>query len=153
MAGSINKVILVGNTGRDPEVRHTQDGQKFATLNLATSESWRDKRSGEWRERVEWHRVVIYNEHIADYAERNVRKGYKIFIEGALQTRKWTDQAGVERYTTEVVLQRFKGELAVLDNRGREGSSDSGSQQVEDEYHPDTANSGLSSSLDDQIPF
>ena len=118
MAGSVNKVILVGNLGRDPEIRSTQDGQRVANLNLATSESWRDRVSGERKERTEWHRVVIFNERLVEIAEKYLRKGSKIYVEGALQTRKWTDNAGVEKYTTEVVLQRFRGELTMLDGAG-----------------------------------
>ncbi len=117
MAGSVNKVILVGNLGRDPEIRSTQDGTKVANLSLATSETWRDRNSGERRERTEWHRVVIFNERLCEVAEKYLRKGSKIYIEGQLQTRKWTDQNGQDRYTTEVVLQRFRGELTMLDGR------------------------------------
>ncbi|HEY9550351.1 MAG TPA: single-stranded DNA-binding protein, partial [Kiloniellaceae bacterium] len=131
MAGSVNKVILVGNLGRDPEIRSTQDGTKIANLSLATSESWRDRNSGERRERTEWHRVVIFNEKLCEVAEKYLRKGSKIYVEGALQTRKWTDQSGVEKYSTEVVLQRFRGELTMLDGRqdgggGGGGYSDDG---------------------------
>ena len=121
MAGSVNKVILVGNLGRDPEVRSLQNGGKVANLSLATSESWRDRQSGERRERTEWHRVVIFNENLIDVAEKFLRKGSKIYIEGALQTRKWTDQSGTEKYSTEVVLQRFRGELQMLDGRSDGG--------------------------------
>lgn len=130
MAGSVNKVILVGNLGRDPEVRTTQDGLKIVNLSLATSESWRDRNSGERKERTEWHRVVIFNERLAEVAEKYLRKGSKIYVEGALQTRKWTDQSNQERYSTEVVLQRFRGELTMLDTRGGgggEGGGDYGS--------------------------
>jgi single-strand DNA-binding protein len=124
MAGSVNKVILVGNLGKDPEVRTTQDGSKIVNLTLATSETWNDRGSGERKERTEWHRVVIFNDRIGDVAERFLRKGRKVYIEGALQTRKWTDQQGQERYTTEVVIGRFRGELVLLDsNRGEEGGS------------------------------
>ena len=126
MAGSVNKVILVGNLGRDPEVRSLQNGGKVANLSLATSESWRDRQSGERRERTEWHRVVIFNENLIDVAEKYLRKGSKIYIEGALQTRKWTDQSGVEKYSTEVVLQRFRGELQMLDGRGDGGGGMAG---------------------------
>jgi len=130
MAGSVNKVILVGNLGRDPEIRSTQDGMKIANLSLATSETWRDRNSGERRERTEWHRVVIFNEKLCEVAEKYLRKGSKVYIEGALQTRKWTDQSGVEKYSTEVVLQRFRGELTMLDGRqdggGGGGYSDDG---------------------------
>ena len=118
MAGSVNKVILVGNLGRDPEVRHTQDGSPVVNMSLATSESWRDKNSGERRERTEWHRIVIFNDRLGEVAQKYLRKGSKVYLEGQLQTRKWTDQSGVEKYSTEVVLQRFRGELTMLDTRG-----------------------------------
>ena len=117
MAGSVNKVILVGNLGRDPEVRNTQDGSKIVNLALATSETWNDKASGERKERTEWHRVVIFNDRVADVAERFLKKGAKIYVEGTLQTRKWTDQGGQERYTTEIVIGRFNGQLTMLDGR------------------------------------
>jgi len=116
MAGSVNKVILVGNMGKDPEVRTTQDGTKIVHLTLATSENWTDRSSGERKERTEWHRVVIFNDRLGDVAERFLRKGRKVFIEGALQTRKWTDQTGQERYSTEVVLSRYRGDLVLLDS-------------------------------------
>jgi single-strand DNA-binding protein len=125
MAGSVNKVILVGNLGRDPEIRSTQDGTRVANLSVATSESWRDKNSGERRERTEWHRVVVFNDRLVEICERYLKKGSKIYIEGALQTRKWTDQSGQEKYTTEVVLQKFRGELTMLDGRGGGGAGDS----------------------------
>jgi single-strand DNA-binding protein len=118
MAGSVNKVILVGNLGRDPEVRSTQDGMRIVNFTLATSESWRDKMSGERKERTEWHRVVIFNERLGEIAEKYLKKGSKVYLEGALQSRKWTDNSGQERYTTEVVLQRFRGELTMLDGAG-----------------------------------
>ena len=118
MAGSVNKVILIGNLGRDPELRSTQDGTRIANLAVATSESWRDRVSGERKERTEWHRVVIFNERLAEIAEKYLKKGAKVYIEGALQTRKWTDQGGQERYSTEIVLQRFRGELTMLDGAG-----------------------------------
>ncbi len=118
MAGSVNKVILIGNLGADPEIRRTQDGRPIANLRLATSETWRDKGTGERRERTEWHRVVIFNENLCRVAEQFLRKGSKVYIEGQLQTRKWTDQQGAERYTTEVVLQNFRGELTLLDRAG-----------------------------------
>jgi single-strand DNA-binding protein len=122
MAGSVNKVILIGNLGKDPEVRTTQDGQKIVNLTLATSETWNDRQSGERKERTEWHRVVIFNDRVGEVAEKFLRKGRKVFVEGSLQTRKWTDQAGQERYTTEVVIGRFRGELVLLDsNRGEDG--------------------------------
>ena len=121
MAGSVNKVTLIGNLGRDPEVRSTQDGMKIVNLSLATSDNWKDRNSGERRERTEWHRVVIFNENLARVAEQYLRKGSKIYVEGQLQTRKWTDQNGQDRYTTEVVLQRYRGELTMLDGRGEGG--------------------------------
>jgi single-strand DNA-binding protein len=121
MAGSINKVILIGNLGRDPEIRFSQDGTKIVNFTLATSESWRDKQSGERREKTEWHRVVIFNDRLADVAEKYIKKGSKVYIEGALQTRKWTGNDGQERYTTEIVLQRYRGELTMLDSRGGGG--------------------------------
>ncbi|HET7882142.1 MAG TPA: single-stranded DNA-binding protein [Acetobacteraceae bacterium] len=123
MAGSVNKVILVGNLGKDPEIRTTQDGQKIVNLTLATSDTWNDRSSGERKERTEWHRVVIFNDRVGDVAERYLHKGSKIYVEGSLQTRKWTDQSGQERYTTEVVIGRFKGELTMLDTRGGGESS------------------------------
>jgi single-strand DNA-binding protein len=123
MAGSVNKVTLVGNLGKDPEVRTTQAGAKIVHLTLATSENWTDKASGERKERTEWHRVVIFNDRIGEVAERYLRKGRKVYIEGALQTRKWTDQSGQERYTTEVVLGQFRGDLVLIDSqRGEEGA-------------------------------
>ena len=127
MAGSVNKVILVGNLGKDPEVRSTQAGGKIVNLAIATSETWNDKASGERKEKTEWHRVVIFNDRIADVAEKYLRKGSKCYIEGALQTRKWTDNGGQEKYTTEVVIGRFNGELTLLDSRpGSEGGSSGG---------------------------
>jgi single-strand DNA-binding protein len=123
MAGSVNKVILVGNLGRDPEVRQTQDGQKIVHLAVATSERWRDRASGEQRDRTEWHRVVIFNDRLGEVAERYLSKGRSVYLEGQLQTRKWTDQSGQERYTTEVVLQRFRGELVLLGGSGEASSS------------------------------
>lgn len=127
MAGSVNKVILVGNLGRDPEIRRTQDGRPIANLRVATSENWRDKNSGERREKTEWHSVVIFNENLCKVVEQYLKKGSKVYIEGALQTRKWQDQQGQERYSTEVVLQGFNGTLTMLDGRpGGGGMSDSG---------------------------
>jgi single-strand DNA-binding protein len=151
MAGSVNKVILVGNLGKDPEIRTTQAGGKIVSFTLATSESWNDKASGERKERTEWHRVVAFNEQIADVAERFLKKGAKVYVEGQLQTRKWTDQGGQEHYTTEVVLSRFKGELTMLSraNNGErpeaDGTSDGG-------YLP-RAGHGGGGDLDDEIPF
>ncbi len=122
MAGSVNKVTLLGNLGRDPEVKSTQDGMKIVNLSIATSERWKDRNSGEQREKTEWHRVVIFNENLARVAEQYLRKGSTVYVEGQLQTRKWTDQQGVEKYTTEVVLQRYRGELTLLGSR-QEGMS------------------------------
>jgi single-strand DNA-binding protein len=167
MAGSVNKVILVGNLGRDPEVRSTQDGTRIANLNLATSESWRDRVSGERKERTEWHRVVIFNERLVELAEKYLRKGSKIYVEGALQTRKWTDNAGVEKYSTEVVLQRFRGELTMLDGARTGGGASEGGDYDEgfsgghNEAPVRAAGAGTgagrsrspSNDLDDEIPF
>jgi len=127
MAGSVNKVILVGNVGKDPEIRRTQDGRPIANLSIATSETWRDKSSGERREKTEWHRVVVFNDNLCKVIEQYVKKGAKLYIEGQLQTRKWQDQQGQERYSTEVVLQGFNGQLTMLDSRG--GSMGAGMQE------------------------
>lgn len=126
MAGSVNKVILVGNLGRDPEIRRLGSGDPVCNLRIATSESWKDKASGERKEKTEWHSVVIYNDNLSRVAEQYLRKGSKVYVEGQLQTRKWTDQSGVEKYTTEVVLQRFRGELTILDGRGGGGGGEFG---------------------------
>ncbi len=150
MSGSINKVMLVGNLGRDPEVRHAQTGGKIVNLSVATGESWKDKSTGERKDRTEWHRVVIFNEKLAEVAERYLKKGSKIYLEGQLQTRKWTDQTGQERYTTEVVVPRFRGELTMLDSRG---GSDMGSNQ---DYGPEPAmpqEAPAAPVVDDEIPF
>ena len=125
MAGSVNKVILIGNLGRDPEIRTTNDGTRVASLSVATSETWKDRNSGERKERTEWHRVVVFNDRLVDVVERFMKKGAKLYVEGALQTRKWTDNTGQERYTTEIVLQKFRGELTMLDGRQGGGSGDS----------------------------
>jgi len=152
MAGSVNKVILVGNLGRDPEVRQTQDGKPIVNMSLATSESWRDRASGERRERTEWHRVVIFNEHLAEIAQKYLHKGSKVYVEGQLQTRKWTDQDGRDRYSTEVVLQRFRGELTMLDSRGEGGGGDyGGGDYGGGSGGPPPGPSG--GDLDDEIPF
>ena len=126
MAGSVNKVILVGNLGADPEIRRTQDGRPIANLRIATSETWRDRNSGERREKTEWHRVVIFNEGLCKVAEQYLRKGSKVYLEGQLQTRKWQDQSGQDRYSTEVVLQGFNSNLTMLDGRGEGGGQSSG---------------------------
>ena len=156
MAGSINKVTLVGNLGRDPEIRHSTAGQKIAHLSVATSETWKDK-SGERQERTEWHRVVIFNANLADFAERFLKKGSKVYVEGALQTRRYTDQSGQETITTEVVLGAFRGELVMLDARG-EGMSGGASSMSSDANNSssgwDATGLGSSSdSFDDEIPF
>lgn len=148
MAGSVNKVMLIGNLGRDPEVRHSQDGTKIVQLSVATSEQWRDKASGERKDRTEWHRVVIFNERLADVAERFLKKGSRLFIEGQLQTRKWTDSTGQEKYTTEVVLSRYRGELTILDSRSGEGADGDLSG---DGFKP--AGGGASAFQEDDIPF
>jgi len=166
MAGSVNKVILVGNLGRDPEVRFLQDGTKIAHLSVATSERWKDRQSGEQKERTEWHRVVIFNDRLADVAERFLRKGAKVYLEGALQTRKWTGNDGVEKYTTEIVLQKYRGELTMLDSRGEGGGYDSGDPGYGSSEpqgapagnargnSPGGASSGARGpDLDDEIPF
>ena len=159
MAGSVNKVILIGNLGRDPEVRHGQDGSKIVTLNLATSESWKD-RSGERKEKTEWHRVVIFNDRIAEVAERRLAKGARVYIEGQLQTRKWTDQSGAEKYSTEVVISRFKGELTLLDGRsdgGRDavpgGEGDHGTARQAAAAAAGGGGWEPPADLDDEIPF
>ena len=142
MAGSVNKVILVGNLGRDPEVRHTQDGSKIVHLSVATSERWRDRSSGENRERTEWHRVVIFNERLGEVAEKYLSKGRTVYIEGQLQTRKWTDQSGQERYSTEVVLQRFRGELTLLGGRGDDAGYSGGAPDDEGRGGPPSGGGG-----------
>ncbi len=161
MAGSVNKVILIGNLGRDPEIRSTQDGTRIANLSVATSESWRDKTSGERKERTEWHRVVIFNDRLVDVVEKYLKKGAKVYIEGALQTRKWTDNSGQERYTTEVVLQRFRGELTMLDGRSG-GGAGYGEEAPTEDYATAGAGPGATpraerrapvQELDDEIPF
>lgn len=126
MAGSVNKVILIGNLGADPDIKRTQDGRPIANLSIATSESWRDKNSGERREKTEWHRVVIFNEGLCKIAESYLKKGSKVYIEGQLQTRKWTDQSGQDKYSTEVVLQGFNGNLTMLDGRNEGGGGSGG---------------------------
>jgi single-strand DNA-binding protein len=151
MAGSVNKVILVGNLGKDPETRRLQSGDPVVNLSIATSESWRDKSSGERKEKTEWHRVVIFNKNLAEVAEKYLRKGSKVYIEGALQTRKWTDKDGQEKYSTEVVLQNFRGELTMLDTRGEGGSAMSRSGGGSAMSGP--AGNFDRSELDDEIPF
>ena len=164
MAGSVNKVILIGNLGRDPEVRTLQNGNKVANLSLATSESWKDKSSGERKEKTEWHRVVIFG-NLADIAEKYLKKGSKVYVSGSLQTRKWTDQSGTEKYTTEVVLQGFGGELTMLDGKGGGGGGGGGMSDEgpsggwdsgDDAPRGGGRSAGKGSSkndLDDDIPF
>ena len=155
MAGSVNKVILVGNLGRDPETRHTQDGRPICNMSVATSENWKDRQTGERRERTEWHRVVIFDERVAEVAQNYLRKGSKVYLEGQLQTRKWTDQSGQERYTTEVVLQRFRGVLTMLDSRG-DGGGGGGRGDYgggEPAGAPPAAAERGPADLDDDIPF
>ncbi len=156
MAGSVNKVILVGNLGKDPEVRHAQDGSKIVTLALATGESWKDKLTGERKDKTEWHRVVIFNDRLCDVAERYLRKGGKVYLEGQLQTRKWTDQQGIEKYTTEVVLGKFRGELAMLDGN----SSNKGTDNGHSDFDTSPLGGGSFESIshktdmiDDEVPF
>jgi single-strand DNA-binding protein len=169
MAGSVNKVILIGNLGADPEIRRTQDGRPVANLRLATSDSWKDKATGERKEKTEWHRVVIFNENLCRIAEQYLKKGSKVYIEGALQTRKWQDQSGQDRYSTEVVLQGFRGELTLLDRAGNAagGGSGGGGDFVGDDASGEFGSSGPTrrvaaaagagrgarGDMDDEIPF
>ena len=171
MAGSVNKAILIGNLGRDPEVRHMRDGNPVVNLSVATSESWRDKATGERRDKTEWHRVVIFNERLAEVAQKYLQKGSKVYLEGQLQTRKWTDDQNMERYSTEVVLGRFRGELTMLasrsggaggrsaDDMGGGGSYDSGGGPPAGDSYGGGASGdsfgggGASGDLDDEIPF
>ncbi len=153
MAGSVNKVILIGNLGRDPEVRTLNDGSPVVTLSLATSENWKDKASGERRERTEWHRVVIFNENLAKVAENYLKKGAKVYIEGQLQTRKWTDKDGNEKYTTEVVLQRYRGDLTMLDAKGEGGGSYTGDSAPPASEGGGSSGGGKDDDFDDEIPF
>ena len=157
MSGSVNKVMLVGNLGRDPEIRSMQSGDKVCNLSVATSERWKDRNSGEMQEKTEWHRVVIFDQKLVDVAERYLQKGAKVFLEGQLQTRKWTDQSGQDKYTTEVVLQRFRGEMVMLDSRGG-GQGQGGGYDSQSDYgggggQPAMAAAGGGDDLDDEIPF
>jgi single-strand DNA-binding protein len=157
MAGSVNKVILIGNLGADPEIRTLNSGDRVANLRLATSETWRDRGSGERREKTEWHRVVIFNDNLVKVAENYLRKGSKVYVEGALQTRKWTDQSGQEKFSTEIVLQKFRGELTMLDGRGGEAERDDPGYGGGFSSSPRQASSApredFSADLDDEIPF
>jgi len=151
MAGSLNRVELIGNVGKDPEIKTTQAGMKIVNLTLATSESWTDKASGEKKERTEWHRVVVFNDGLAGVIEKYVRKGSKIFVEGQLQTRKWTDQSGADRYSTEVVLQSFRGQIILLGERG--GGGDRSENPAPRETTRPAAASTPQDDLNDDIPF
>jgi single-strand DNA-binding protein len=162
MAGSVNKVILVGNLGRDPEVRHTQDGKAIVNLSVATSETWRDKGSGERKERTEWHRVVIFNEALAKVAEQYLKKGSTVYLEGQLQTRKYQDKDGVEKYSTEVVLQNYRGELTMLGGRPGSGEGagssygggdDFGASSPMDRPRTSSPKQTFARDLDDEVPF
>ena len=161
MSGSVNKVILVGNLGRDPEIRTMQNGNRVANLSMATSERWFDKQANERREKTEWHRVVIFDEKLIDVVEQYVHKGSKIYLEGQLQTRKWTDQSGVEKYSTEVVLQRFRGVLTMLDSKGDSNDASSGDMDGDTGGYTggdtgggdQSGGTGPSPDLNDDIPF
>ncbi len=145
MAGSVNKVTLLGNLGRDPEVRSSQDGSKIVSFSVATTESWRDKSTGDRKDRTEWHRVVVFNPNLAEICEKYLKKGSKVYVEGQLQTRKWQDKDGIERYTTEVIVPRFKGEIALLDSRGSIGDDVSDMSDMPSDQPP--------AGIDDDIPF
>jgi single-strand DNA-binding protein len=151
MSGSVNKAIIVGNLGKDPEIRRTQDGKPIANLSIATSESWRDKNTGERKEKTEWHRVVIFNEGLCKVAEQYLKKGAKVYIEGAIQTRKWTDQSGVEKYSTEIVLQVFNSTLTMLDGRSGSGGGEDRNEYAEATGAPRRPTA--SNDMDDDIPF
>ena len=155
MAGSINKVILVGNLGRDPEIRHTNAGQKIVHLSVATSDTWKDK-NGERQEKTEWHRVVVFNSNLADFSERFLKKGSKVYVEGSLQTRKFTDASGQDKFTTEIVLGAYRGELVMLDNRNTP-SNDAGADPTPADTATangwDSAPAAGNGGFDDEIPF
>ena len=156
MAASVNKAILIGNLGRDPEVRNTQSGSKVVNLTIATSETWNDRASGEKRERTEWHRVVIFNEHLGDVVTRYLSKGRKVFIEGELRTRKWTDQQGVEKYTTEIVLAQYRGNIVFLDGQGNvQGNTQQSQSTQSNQTRQYQSGSSMSDAAgyDDEIPF
>jgi single-strand DNA-binding protein len=153
MAGSVNKVILVGNLGKDPEIRSFQNGGRVASFSIATSENWKDKTSGERKEKTEWHRVSVTNDALVGVIEKYVKKGSKVYIEGQLETRKWTDKDGNEKYTTEVVLRPYRGELTMLDGKSGGGSSPSMSDDSGPSFGPSVGSSGSAPELDDSIPF
>ena len=153
MAGSVNKVILVGNLGKDPEVRSFQNGGRVASFSIATSENWKDKASGERKERTEWHRISVMNENLIQVCERYLKKGAKVYIEGQLETRKWTDKDGQEKTTTEVVLRPFRGELTMLDSKGGGDGGGTSAYTPQSSAPPSFASPSSSSALDDEIPF
>ena len=154
MSGSVNKVTLIGNLGRDPEIRAMQNGDKIVQLSVATSDRWKDKSSGEQRERTEWHRVVIFNDALGKIAEQYLKKGSTVYLEGQLQTRKWTDQqSGQEKYTTEVVLQRYRGELTLLGSRSENQISNDQQNPEIDQSNQISMSDNIASDLDDEIPF
>ena len=159
MAGSVNKVILIGNLGADPEIRSLTSGDRVANLRIATSETWRDRASGERKEKTEWHRVVVFNENIVKVCEQYLRKGAKVYVEGAIQTRKWNDASGVEKFSTEIVLQKFRGELTMLDGRndgagvGAGGGGYGGGFSSGPRTQPAGPREDFSADLDDEIPF
>ena len=149
---SVNKVIIVGNLGRDPEVRHTQDGKAIVNLSIATSETWRDKASGERKEKTEWHRVVIFNEGLAKVAEQYLKKGGTVYLEGQLQTRKWTDKDGAEKYSTEIVLQQYRGELVMIGGKGDTAANDA-AQSAKPAAKSAASGPSFNRDLDDEVPF
>ena len=157
MSGSVNKVILVGNLGSDPEIRRMNSGGEVATLSIATSETWKDKNTGERKDRTEWHKVVIFNENLVKVAEQYLKKGAKVFIEGQLQTRKWQDQSGIDRYTTEIVLQNFRGQLQMLDSRADSGDSNATANTqnsaIGSQYAAQKGRTSYQAPLDDDVPF
>ncbi|MBI0020996.1 single-stranded DNA-binding protein [Bartonella sp. W8097] len=157
MSGSVNKVILVGNLGSDPEIRRMNSGGEVATLSIATSETWKDKNTGERKDRTEWHKVVIFNENLVKVVEQYLKKGAKVYIEGQLQTRKWQDQSGIDRFTTEVVLQNFRGQLQMLDSRHDDGGSNATTNTqnsaIGSQYAAQKGRTSYQQPLDDDVPF
>jgi single-strand DNA-binding protein len=149
MSGSLNEATLIGNLGKDPEIRHTQDGRAIANFSIATSESWTDKRSGEKREKTEWHRIVVFSEGLAKICEKYLKKGSKVFVRGSIQTRKWQDQSGTDRYTTEIVLQGYRAQIVMLRR------ANSGGDDADTDYVPERSSRGGAqhSDMDDEIPF
>jgi single-strand DNA-binding protein len=157
MAGSVNKVILIGNLGKSPELRYTQDGRKVVSFSMATSESWRDKATNERKDKTEWHQVVIFNDRLGDIATQYLKKGSKVYLEGQLQTRKWKDNTGNDRYTTEIVLQQFRGELTMLDSREDDNQvpvlSDGSLEQSTGEFLDSSVSSSNNHDINDEVPF